>query len=172
MSRLLPLLIPFLALGLRGAPPVTVAKVDLARYMGSWYEIAKYPNRFQKGCLCTVATYTLKPNGRVAVVNRCRTAEGRIREAKGWAKVVDPSTNARLKVTFFWPFFGDYWILDLDPGYTHVLVGTPDRRYLWILSRTPGMEEGTFARLTERAAALGFDPGRLVRTEPCGSGQP
>lgn len=171
MRRIL-FLIPFLALGLQGGPPAVKAKVDLARYMGTWYEIAKFPNRFQKGCLCTTATYTLKANGRVEVVNRCRTVDGRTRQAKGWAKVVDPATNARLKVTFFWPFFGDYWILDLDPAYSRVLVGTPDRRYLWILSRTPRMDEETFTALARKAGELGFDPNRLVRTEPCGSGQP
>lgn len=153
------------------APPV-VPQVDLVRYTGIWYEVAKYPNRFQKGCLCTTASYTLRADGKVAVVNRCRTAEGRVREARGWAKVVDPTTRAKLKVTFFWPFFGDYWILDLDEAYSRVLVGTPDRRYLWILSRTPRMDDSVYAALTARAAALGYDPGRLVRTEPCGAEGP
>ena len=154
------------------APLAVVPKADLARYMGTWYEIAKYPNRFQQGCLCTAATYTLQPGGRVTVVNRCRTAEGKVREARGWAKVADPITNAKLKVTFFWPFFGDYWILDLDEGYTRVLVGDPDRRYLWILARTPRMEEAEYLALTQRAADLGFEPTRLVRTEPCGAEGP
>jgi len=162
-----------LSLSLQGMePPPVVPKVDLVRYMGTWYEIAKYPNRFQQGCLCTTATYTLKPNGKVAVVNRCRAAEGKKREAKGWAKVVDPSTNAKLKVTFFWPFFGDYWILDLDADYTRVLVGSPDRRFLWILSRTPRLEETEYQALATRAAALGFDPAKLTRTDPCGAEGP
>jgi len=166
--------LPFLlSLSLQGMePPAVVPKVDLVRYMGTWYEIAKYPNRFQQGCLCTTATYTLKPNGKVAVVNRCRAAEGKKREAKGWAKVVDPSTNAKLKVTFFWPFFGDYWILDLDADYTRVLVGSPDRRFLWILSRTPRLEEAEYEALTRRAATLGFDPAKLTRTDPCGAEGP
>lgn len=150
-------------------PPVTVPRVDLARYMGTWYEIAKYPNRFQKGCLCTTATYTLRSDGKVTVVNQCRTAEGRTREARGWAKIVDPSTNAKLKVTFFWPFFGDYWILALGEDYCWAMVGAPDRRYLWILSRTQRLEETIYQMLAERAAALGFDLTRLVRTEPCGA---
>jgi apolipoprotein D and lipocalin family protein len=168
--RILPFL---LSLSLQGMePPPVVPKVDLVRYMGTWYEIAKYPNRFQQGCLCTTATYTLKPSGKVAVVNRCRAGEGRQREAKGWAKVVDPSTNAKLKVTFFWPFFGDYWILDLDEDYTRVLVGSPDRRFLWILSRTPRMAESEYQALAVRAAALGFDPTKLTRTDPCGAEGP
>ena len=164
-------ILPFLtALRLQAPePPAVVPKVDLLRYVGIWYEIAKYPNRFQRGCLCTTATYALKPNGKVAVVNRCRTADGKTREAKGWAKVMDPSTNAKLKVTFFWPFFGDYWILDLDEDYTRVLVGSPDRRYLWILSRTPRLEESAYQILAQRAVALGFNPTQLVRTEPCGA---
>jgi len=150
-------------------PPVTVPGVDLARYMGTWYEIAKYPNRFQKGCLCTAATYTLRSDGKVTVVNRCRTDEGRTREARGWAKVVDPSTNARLKVTFFWPFFGDYWILALGEDYGWALVGDPERRFLWIHSRTPTLAETTCRELQERATALGYDPARLTYTEPCGT---
>ena len=167
-------ILPFLtALRLQAPePPAVVPKVDLLRYVGIWYEIAKYPNRFQRGCLCTTATYALKPNGKVAVVNRCRTADGKTREAKGWAKVMDPSTNAKLKVTFFWPFFGDYWILDLDEDYTRVLVGSPDRRYLWIPSRTPRLEESAYQILTQRAAALGFDPTQLVPTQPCGAVSP
>lgn len=156
-----------LAARLPAAPPPVVPQVDLARYMGTWYEIAKYPNRFQRGCQCTTAQYTLRPDGKVQVVNRCLTPEGKRKEAKGWAKVVDPATRAKLKVTFFWPFFGDYWILDLDPGYTQVLVGTPDRRYLWILSRTPQMAEADYRRLAAKATLLGFDAGRLARTAPC-----
>jgi apolipoprotein D and lipocalin family protein len=161
------LLAALFALGLQAAPPPVVADVDLPRYMGTWYEIARYANRFQRGCLCTAANYSLRPDGKVAVVNRCRTAEGKTREAKGRAKVVDPTTNAKLKVTFFWPFFGDYWILDLDEGYSRVLVGTPDRRYLWILSRTPRMDEITYGQLIRKAEELGFDSSKLVRTEPC-----
>jgi apolipoprotein D and lipocalin family protein len=166
------LLLFFLAMSLQAMDPAVVPNVDLVRYMGTWYEIAKYPNRFQKGCLCTIADYSLQPNGKVRVVNRCRTADGKVREAKGWAKVADPSTHAKLKVTFFWPFFGDYWILDLDKDYTRVLVGDPGRRFLWILSRTPRMEEAAYQNLTQRAAELGFDPTRLVRTEPCGAASP
>lgn len=164
MRRLLSLLF---AVGLGAEPPTVVSKVDLTRYMGTWYEIARYPNRFQRGCLCTTATYTLRPDGKVTVVNRCRTAEGGMKEAKGWAKVVDRTTGAKLKVTFFWPFFGDYWILDLDDAYTRVLVGSPDRRFLWILSRTPRMEPAVYAELSARATALGFDPSRLVLSPVC-----
>jgi apolipoprotein D and lipocalin family protein len=166
----------FLLLGfaapLAAAPPATVASVDLARYVGTWYEVARLPNPFQKHCACTSATYALLPDGRVSVLNRCRTPEGRLKEARGKAWVVDRRTNARLKVRFFWPFSGDYWILALDPDYRHVLVGTPNRRYLWILSRTPGLPEATVQALLATARAQGFDTTKVLRTPACGEGQP
>ena len=164
-----PMLAALLALGLQAAPPPTVDRVDLARYMGTWHEIARYPNRFQKDCTCATATYSLRPDGKVSVLNQCLTADGASRSARGRAKVVDTATNARLKVSFFWPFYGDYWILDLDPDYQRVLVGTPNRKYLWILSRQPRMSPETYARLEARARELGFDPARLLRSRPCGS---
>jgi apolipoprotein D and lipocalin family protein len=156
-----------LALPLLAADPPVVGKVDLVRYMGTWHEIAKFPNSFQRGCLCTTATYTLRPDGKVSVTNRCGTSGGKGKESRGWAKVADPVTNAKLKVTFFWPFFGDYWILDLDPDYRHVLVGTPNRKYLWILAREPRMDEATYQTLKSKAAHLGFDTGRLEKTLAC-----
>lgn len=156
-----------LSTALFGAPPEVVPSVDLARYMGTWHEIAKFPNRFQRGCACTTATYSLRPDGRVSVLNRCRTEEGKPKTAKGWAKVVDPRTGAKLKVTFFWPFFGDYWILALDPEYQQVLVGTPNRKYLWILARQPRLDPKRYDALVAKAAEQGFDIGKLVRTEPC-----
>jgi apolipoprotein D and lipocalin family protein len=161
------LLLSALAFPLLAADPPVVAKVDLARYMGTWHEIAKFPNRFQKGCTCTTATYSLKPNGKVRVVNRCGTEDGKGKQSSGWAKVVDPVTNARLKVTFFWPFFGDYWILDLDPGYRRVLVGTPNRKYLWILAREPRLEAGDYQELVAKAARMGYPVERLVMTPAC-----
>lgn len=89
---------------LQAAPPEVVDRVDLARYMGTWHVIAKFPNRFQRGCGCTTATYALRPDSKVSVLNRCRTAGGKVKSATGWAKVVDSTSNAKLKVTFFWPF--------------------------------------------------------------------
>src|SRR5574343_1514798 len=118
-------------------PLETVAQVDLTRYAGAWYEIALLPNCFQKQCVAdTQARYRLDGD-RVEVLNRCRMADGRVDDAKGRAKVVEGSGNARLRVSFFWPFYGDYWILALDEGYSEVLVGTPDRRYGWVLARQP-----------------------------------
>lgn len=166
-----------------GPPVAVVPRVNLARYAGTWYEIAKYPNRFQEGCVGTTATYTPAPGGREIVVeNRCRegTLDGAEKSIRGTARVVDAETNAKLKVTFFWPFSGDYWIIGLGEAYEYALVGTPNRRYLWILSRSPEMDETTYARLADLARAQGFDPARLTRTPqrgaahgtaPAGAGQ-
>lgn len=150
-----------------GPPVQVVPHVDISRYAGTWYEIAKYPNRFQKGCVATSATYTVLPGGRaVEVLNRCRSGslDGPFRSIKGKARVVDEDTGARLKVTFFWPFSGDYWIIDLGSEYEYAVVATPDRKYLWILSRTPRMDEETYGRILEKVRAQHFDPSRLKRT--------
>jgi len=155
------------ALATLGGDPPVVPKVDLARYMGTWHEIAKFPNRFQKGCTSTTATYVLRPDGKVTIINRCGTVDGKGKEARGWAKVADAATGAKLKVTFFWPFFGDYWILDLDPDYRRVLVGTPNRKYLWILAREPRMAEAEYQALVAKAAALSFPVERLEKTPLC-----
>ena len=146
-------------------PPLqTVDSVDLNRYVGIWYEIARYPNTFQKGCMESMASYVLREDGDIQVVNSCRNAEdGKIRQAKGRAWVVDTTTNARLKVSFFWPFRGDYWIIDLGKDYEYAVVGTPNRKYFWVLSRTPVMDDAVYAAIMERVRRLGFDPGRVVR---------
>lgn len=146
------------------APLASVKNVDLKRYIGRWYEIARYPNRFQRDCASdTTAEYALKPNGKVRVVNTCRKSDGAAKKASGTARVVDPS-NARLKVTFFWPFYGDYWIIGLDPEYRWAVVGEPGRKYLWILSRTPQMTGADYQQAVEQARAAGYDPQRLVNT--------
>ncbi|MBT1074005.1 lipocalin family protein [Geobacter grbiciae] len=144
-------------------PLLTVEYVDLNRYVGTWHEIARYPNSFQKGCLGSTASYTLRQDGEIDVVNSCRDAEeGEIRQAKGRAWVVDKTTNARLKVSFFWPFRGDYWIIDMGKEYEYAVVGTPNRKYLWVLSRTPVMDDTVYAAIMERVRQLGFDPGNVV----------
>jgi apolipoprotein D and lipocalin family protein len=145
--------------------PKTVPFVDLKKYAGTWYEIARYPNRFQKKCVSDVrATYNLMTDGKVSVLNQCLQANGKVKTAKGRAKVVDRSSNAKLKVTFFWPFYGDYWILDLDPDYTYVVVGEQDRKYLWILSRTPEMDSNLYNQILERITNQGYDTSKLIRT--------
>lgn len=148
-------------------PPLrTVPHVDLARYMGTWYDVASFPQRFQKGCTNTTATYTLRADGTVEVVNRCARShlEGKLTAARARAKVVDKTTNARLKVSFFWPFWGDYWIIDLGRDYEYAVVGHPNRRYLWILSRTPTMAPEVYDGILERLKAQHYDVARLVKT--------
>ena len=142
-----------------------VGSVDLSRYAGRWYEIARLPNRFEKKCADSVtATYSLRSDGKVDVVNRCRKANGEYTTAKGKAKIVDKKTNAKLKVTFFWPFYGDYWILDLGSNYEYAVIGAPNRDYLWILSRTPELDEQLYQRLLAKMAARGFETERMIRT--------
>ncbi|GAB4232656.1 MAG: lipocalin family protein [Deltaproteobacteria bacterium] len=149
------------------APPLEVVPgVDMNRYAGKWYEIAKYPNRFQRGCVGATAEYTLSDDGtRVDVMNRCRDAEsGKERSVRGKARVVDPATNAKLSVTFFWPFSGDYWILALGAEYEYAVVGTPDRKYLWFLARTPTIGDDLYQHLVDLARERGFEPARIERS--------
>jgi apolipoprotein D and lipocalin family protein len=148
-------------------PPLDVVEsVDLQRYLGKWYEVASYPAWFQKGCTGSTAEYTLLEDGRIRVVNRCfkNSLDGPLKESKGKAEVVDQQTNAKLKVWFFWPFKGDYWIIDLALDYSWAVVGTPSRKYLWVLSRTPALDPKVLAEILSRLPAKGYDPGRLQRT--------
>jgi lipocalin/uncharacterized protein YbjT (DUF2867 family) len=153
-------------------PPVrTVEAVDLNRYVGHWFEIARFPNRFQQRCAGDVtATYARRADGRLDVINKCRTADGAI-EAAGVARIVDTRTSAKLEVRFapaalsFLPFvWGDYWIVGLAGDYSWAVVGSPDREYLWVLSRTPVLDAGDFASALAAARASGFDVSRLVGT--------
>jgi len=143
-----------------------VPYVKLERYTGTWYEIARYPQRFQEGCVASKAVYEIGPDGKIQVYNECRqgSMEGPVKSVRGKAKVVDPVTNAKLKVTFFWPFYGDYWIIDLGENYEFAVVGHPSRKYLWVLSRTPEMEESVYRGILERLEKQGYDTGRLIRT--------
>ncbi|MBV5340243.1 MAG: lipocalin family protein [Deltaproteobacteria bacterium] len=145
-------------------PLITVPHVDLIRYMGVWHEIARIDHSFQKGCIKSSATYTMLPDGEVEVINRCVNGkDGRLREAKGRAWSVDPENNARLKVTFFWPFRGDYWIIDLGKEYEYAVVGSPNRQYLWILARQPVMDDIVYKGILERLTTQGFRVEQLVR---------
>lgn len=161
-------LVGFGCVGTRGMPPLeTVPRVDLDRYLGTWYEIARYPHRFQAGCVGSMATYSALPDGRIRVENQCREGalDGPVRRATGvaWAAANDPS-NARLEVQFLWPFRGDYWIIALDPDYRYAVVGHPSREYLWILARTPQLDPELYQRLLGMIAAHGYDLRRLERT--------
>ena len=144
-------------------PLPTVETLDLNKYSGTWYEIARLPNSFEKGLQCVTANYTVKDNGKVRVLNSGRKAPNleKVKNAKGTALVPDPNYPARLKVTFFWPFAGDYYVMALDEDYTHALVGSPSREYLWILSRTKTLSQDNTDNLLEIASAQGFDVQQL-----------
>jgi apolipoprotein D and lipocalin family protein len=153
-------------------PPVrTVDSVDLQRYAGDWYEVARFPNRFQRRCVSDVrARYVIRTEGRLDVLNQCRTADGPI-DARGVARIVDSRTSAKLKVRFapaalsFLSFvWGDYWILGLAADYSWAVVGSPDREYLWILSRTRELPAKAFTEALDTARANGFDTNRLSAT--------
>jgi apolipoprotein D and lipocalin family protein len=143
-----------------------VAKVDINRYLGLWYEIARIDHSFQKGCVASTAEYSLMPDGNIRVVNRCRknNLEGEITsvEGKAWPKGSD--TSAWLKVQFFWPFRGDYIIIDLDEKeYRYAVVGHPSRNYLWILSRMPQMDDETYRELLNKISKQGYNLDRIKR---------
>jgi apolipoprotein D and lipocalin family protein len=156
------------------APLEAVARMDLNRYMGTWYEVARLPFRFQDQCVGDVtATYAVQSDGSVQVVNRCRTRDGSVSEARGVARKADAeSPDTKLRVRFapgwlsFLPFvWGDYWVIDLAPDYSYAAVGEPGRKYLWILSRTPSMEEAQLQHVLAKVRENGYDLARLIRTQ-------
>lgn len=147
-------------------PLEVVPRVDIPRYLGTWYEIATIPQRFQRGCVGVTARYAFRDDGAIDVVNVCRkdTLDGKERSVRGKAWIVDRTTNAKLKVRFFWPFAGAYWIIELDRDYQWAVVGHPDRTYYWILSRTPQMDPALYDELLRRAAAKGYDVSKIKKT--------
>jgi apolipoprotein D and lipocalin family protein len=179
LRRVVPMLVPLLgavaALAAeRGKTPVrAVSSVDLERYSGRWYEIARLPNRFQDDCACCVtATYTRREDGKITVVNECRTVDGQTKSVQGEARLAsEGGPGSKLEVRFaprFLSFlgfvWGDYWILDLDEDYSRALVGAPDRKYLWVLSREPTMPEEAYAAFMDKAREMGFDISGVQRT--------
>jgi apolipoprotein D and lipocalin family protein len=145
----------------------TVPNVDLKKYCGKWYEIASFPQRFQKGCHCTTAEYTLTEKDYVIVENRCNkdSLTGRQSYIKGKAFVDKNTGNAKLQVQFFWPFKGKYWIIDLADDYSYAVVGHPNRQYLWILSREPQMNEVIYDQILSRLKEKGFDLTKIQKTK-------
>jgi apolipoprotein D and lipocalin family protein len=173
LSAWLAAVMTVVGLGAQSAPPVrTVERVDVNRYVGEWLEIARFPNRFQRQCAGDVrAIYARRQDGRIDIVNRCRKTDGSTTEARGIARVVDTRTSAKLKVRFapallgFLPMvWGDYWIVGLASDYSWTVVGSPDRKYLWILSRAATLEGDALAAALETARANQFDVDRLVTT--------
>jgi apolipoprotein D and lipocalin family protein len=152
------------------APVQAVPSVDLQRYLGTWYEIARYPNSFQDGrgrrCAAVTARYDAREDGQIEVTNRCLDAADGNREIFATARAypVEGASNARLRVSFFWPFYGDYWVIGLDPAYRWAVVGTPSREFLWVLSRVPDMPAGHYVQAITAARAQGFAIGRLQPT--------
>ena len=168
------MIVGLLALGMlqAGHGVRTVPRVDLARYAGDWFEVARFPNRFQTDCAGDVtARYVQRSDGRIDVTNRCRQADGTFKEAQGIARVVDPATSAKLEVRFapaflsFLPFvWGDYWVIGLAGDYSWAVVGSPDREYLWVLSRSKVLPTPQYDAAIAAARASGFDTARLVPT--------
>ncbi|CBW27401.1 putative exported protein [Halobacteriovorax marinus SJ] len=156
----------------RHLPLDTVNYVDLSKYLGKWYEIARYEQKFQKDCTAVTANYSLKENGEIEVINSCRkfTPTGELKTAKARAWITDDETNAKLKVQFFLrsiriPLFaGDYWILELDDDYQYAIIGDPSRKYLWFLSRTEKIDSDLYEYLIKRAEEMSFDTSKLIKT--------
>lgn len=146
------------------APLPTVAQVDLARYSGLWHEIARYENRFEAGCVGATADYSLRKDY-IRVVNSCYDGAGRLKDrAVGKAYAVKGSGNAKLRVTFFWPFNGDYWVIMLADDYRYSVVGDPERKYLWILARDTVLSDEDRDTILARLPELGYDPLKLYWT--------
>ena len=145
-------------------PPITVKYVDLKKYVGLWYEVAKIPNSFQDQCIKnTTAKYTLTEDGEIKVTNSCIDEDGEVDDASGVVRVVDKKSNAKLEVSFVsflgWrPFWGDYWIIGLDENYQWAIVGTPNRKYGWVLSRTPNLDNTTLDKIFGIIKDQGYDP--------------
>ena len=145
-------------------PPPVVDRVDLDRYLGRWFEIARYDMAFERGCDGVTANYSRREDGLIRVINTCRQGglDGELEIAEGRARVVEGSNGAKLKVSFFGPFWGDYWVLELDEAYEWVVVGGPEGRYLWILSRTPQMDAAVLDARLQRLEQIGYDTSELI----------
>lgn len=154
----------------KAAPLTTVEAVDLERYAGKWYEISKIPNRFQRQCAGnTTAEYALRSDGKIDVTNRCQKEDGTVQEAVGIAEVADTVSNSKLKVSFVrflwrWWFWGDYWIIGLGKNYDYAIVGTPTRKYGWILSRTPVIDPHQYESALDELRRQGYNPDNFVLT--------
>jgi len=147
--------------------PTVVSSVDLNKYAGKWYEIARLPNFFERKLKCASATYTIRPDGRITVLNAGNYIDDpkKSTSTTGVAWVPDKNSPAKLKVQFFWPFSGDYWIMYLDKDYRYVLVGDPDVKYLWILARDKTMDDATYNMLLQKAVDNGYNVDTIIRVK-------
>ncbi len=146
-------------------PLTTVSSVELNRYLGSWYEIYRLPNWFEDSdCNTVTANYSIRDDGNIKVLNTCHKISGK-KDAEGIAKIVDTTTNSKLKVSFFRPFYGDYWIVDLAPDYSWALIGEASGKYFWILARAPKLDASTEQLLLQKARNLGYLTERFVKPE-------
>jgi len=147
--------------------PAVVPDVDLKRYQGTWYEIARLPFRFETKLKCITATYTLRKDGRINVLNsgHLKSDPGTVSKARGVAIIPDNKVPAKLKVQFFWPFKGNYWIMELDSKYKYVMIGEPSFKYLWILAREKELDREVLESLKKKAVEEGYDLSELIMTE-------
>ncbi len=145
--------------------PEVITDFNLEKYTGTWYEIARLPNRFEKDLDCITANYSLLPKGKIKVENKglLKNDHSKSKSATGKAYIPDTLTKSKIKVTFFWPFYADYWVLAIDKEYQNVLVGSPDYQYLWLLSRTDTMEINTYNTLVNIALKKGYNVSELIR---------
>lgn len=155
------------------APPPTADNVDLDRYLGTWFEIARADHSFEQGCQGVSAFYETREDGGIRVINRCWQdgLDGELDVAEGRARIGDAGDPARLEVSFFGPFFGDYWILDVAEDYSWAVVSEPKGRYLWILAREPQMDAATLEARLDFLQGLGFDTGGLIYPEQWASAE-
>ena len=144
----------------------TVKEVDIEKYQGLWYEIAKYPNSFQRNCLSSTATYTIHEKGYLIVENRCKKKSANNEDGyiKGKAFPTKNSNNSKLKVQFFWPFRANYWIIDLEPNYQWAVISEPKMKYLWILARKPSIDENSYQAILNKLKEKGFDLEKIEKT--------
>lgn len=147
--------------------PTVVSNVDLNRYKGTWYEIARLPNSFEKKLKCITATYSLRDDGKIQVLNGGHyiAEPGKTTNIKGVAWIPDKNSPAKLKVRFFWPFAGNYWIMDLDTDYKYALIGDPSVKYLWILCRENKMDDATYNMLLQKAIDNGYNVESIIKVE-------
>ena len=168
--HLLPVLVFFSMLGCSGASnqvidKTTVKSLDLDRYLGTWYEIARFPHSFEKNLVGVTATYSMRDDGKIRVINQGykNTLDGELSVAEGKAKIPDKADPGKLKVSFFWIFYGDYYVLELDENYQYVMIGSSTPKYFWILSRTPQMAPEVYEMLLEKARNRGYNLDQLVK---------